>query len=236
MSDSSLATTSSVSLLTRGKEGGKPSSYAAVAKKVPSSVSTSERKKLDLFSSDAHPPPLRKKKPHSLILVQQKKKEPEAATAAALTKRKEPSRAVKSYSLDRSAYKILGDQPKKKRMKTIMNVLGMDALGLNFSQASLDDPNVLSCPSDTPSFMKETIKTAKVVIKKQDLRIKELEGQNHTKKDKYVPPPKDKEKLSKRGGSSATVKWKNKNIFLCSNLQNKNASEMRESARVLVNE
>ena len=83
--------------------------------------------------------------------------------------------AVQSYSLNRSACKILGDQPDKKRKKMIMNVLGMDVLSVNFSQASMDDANVLSFPSATSSFMKEAIKAAKVVIKKQDVRIKELE-------------------------------------------------------------
>ena len=187
MTDSSLTT--SISLLTRGKQGN-PSSYAAAIKKVPCSVSISERKKLDIFSSDVHPAPLRKKKPDSL--VQLKEKEPKAA-AAAVPKRKEPSsRVVQSYSLDRSACKILGDQPDKKRSKKIMDVLGMDALGVNFSQASMDDPNVLSFPSVTPSIMKDAIKTAKVVIKKKDLRIQELEDQIHVniKKEKCVPPPK----------------------------------------------
>ena len=190
MTDSFLAATS-ISLLTRGKEGN-PSSYAAAVKKVPSSVSISKRKKLDIFSSDVHPAPLRsKKKPDSL--VQLKEKEPKSAAAVAVPKRKGPSScAVQSYSPDRSACKILGGQPDKKRSKKIMDVLGMDALGVNFSQASMDDPNVLSFPSVTPSIIKEAIKTAKVVIKKKDLRIKELEDQilvNITK-EKYVPPPK----------------------------------------------
>jgi hypothetical protein len=187
MTDSSLAT--SISLLTRGKEGN-PSSYAAAIKKVPSSVSISERKKLDIFSSDVHPAPLRKKKPDSLVQLEEK--EPKAA-AAAVPKRKEPSsRVVQSYSLDRSACKILGDQPDKKRSKKIMDVLGMDALGVHFLQASMDDPNVLSFPSVTPSIMEEAIKTAKVVIKKKDLRIQDLEDQIHVniKKEKYVPPTK----------------------------------------------
>jgi hypothetical protein len=39
----------------------------------------------------------------------------------------------------------------------------------------MDDANVLSFPSATSSFMKEAIKAAKVVIKKQDIRIRELE-------------------------------------------------------------
>jgi hypothetical protein len=121
MTDSSLTATS-ISLLTRGKEGN-PSSYAAAVKKVPSSVSISERKKLDIFSSDVHPGPLHsKKKPDSL--VQLKEKEPESAAAVAVPKRKEPSsRAVQSYLLDRSACKILGGQPNKKRSKKIMDVL-----------------------------------------------------------------------------------------------------------------
>jgi hypothetical protein len=99
---------------------------------------------------------------------------------------------VQSYSLNRSACKILGYQPDKKRSKKIMDVLGMDVLGANFSQTSIDDPNVLSCPSVTPSIIKESLKIAKVTIKKQDIRIKELEDRNHVniKKDKYVPPPK----------------------------------------------
>jgi hypothetical protein len=73
----------------------------------------------------------------------------------------------------------------------------MCSLGVNFSQASMDDPNVLSFPSVTPSIMKEAIKTAKVVIKKKDLRIKELEDQIHVNitKEKYVPPPFGKEIL-----------------------------------------
>ena len=239
MTDSSLATTSSISLLTRGKEG-KHSSYAA-AVNVPSSVSISERKKLDIFSSDVHPAPLcskkkHEKKPDSLkkkpdSLVQLKEIEPKAAAATAVPKRKKS--AVQSYSLNRSACKILGDQPDKKRKKMIMDVLekkpdslkkkpdslvqlkeiepkaaavtavpkrkkmimdvlGMDVLSVNFSQASMDDANVLSFPSATSSIMKEAIKAAKVVIKKQDIRIKELENQINVdiKKKKYVPPPK----------------------------------------------
>ena len=57
----------------------------------------------------------------------------------------------------------------------IMEVLGMDVLNVNFSQASMDDAHVLSFPSATSSFMKDVVKTAKVLIKKQDIRIKELE-------------------------------------------------------------
>ena len=117
------------------------------------------------------------KKKHG-SLVQQKEMEPKAAAAAAMPKRKNPpSHAVQSYSLNRSACKILGYQPDKKRSKKIMDVLGMDALGANFSQTTIDDPNVLYCPSAsvTPSIIKEALKTAKVVIKKQDIRIKELE-------------------------------------------------------------
>jgi hypothetical protein len=68
MTDSSLTT--SITLLTCGKEGN-PSSNAAAVKKVPSSVSISERKKLDIFSSDVHPAPLRKKKPDSLVQLKE---------------------------------------------------------------------------------------------------------------------------------------------------------------------
>ena len=64
----------------------------------------------------------------------------------------------------------------------------MDALGVNFSQASMDDPNVLSFLFVTPSIMKEVIKTAKAVMKKKDLRIQELEYQIHVniKKERYA--------------------------------------------------
>jgi hypothetical protein len=125
--------------------------------------------------------------------VQLKEKEPKAASAA-VPKRKEPSSCVvQSYSLDRSACKILGAQPDKKRSKEIMDVLGMDALGVNFSQASMDDPNVLSFLSVTPSIMKEVIKTAKAVMKKKDLRIQELEYQIHVniKKERYAECERD---------------------------------------------
>jgi len=79
------------------------------------------------------------------------------------------------------------------RLNKIMDVLGMDALGVNFSQASMDDPNVLSFPSITPSIMKEAIKTAKVVIKKNDLRIQELENQINVniKKENYAECERD---------------------------------------------
>jgi len=194
MTDSSLATTTSLSLLTRGKEG-KPSSYAAVLKNVPSSVSVSTRKKLDIFSSDVHPAPLRskkkheknpdslKKKPDSLVQIEPKavgggvggggggvggsggdRFYPKAAggggvgggvggdrfypsnhaelsgnngnngnnnglrlegmsqlsyrdASAASDVPKRKKSAVQSYALNRSACKILGDQPKKKRKK-----------------------------------------------------------------------------------------------------------------------
>ena len=125
MTDSSLATTTSLSLLTRGKEG-KPSSYAAVLKNVPSSVSVSTRKKLDIFSSDVHPAPLRSKKKHEKNPDSLKKKPDslegmsqlsyrDASAASAVSKRKKS--AMQSYALNRSACKILGDQPKKKRKK-----------------------------------------------------------------------------------------------------------------------
>ncbi len=68
------------------------------------------------------------KKPDSL--VQQKTNSAAAAAttaAASAPKRKEPpSHAVKSYSLNRSACKILGNQSDKKRSKKTMDVLGMD--------------------------------------------------------------------------------------------------------------
>ena len=64
-------------------------------------------------------------------------------------------------------------------LKIGQNARSDELLGVIFSQASMDDPNVLSFPSVTPSIMKEAIKTAKVVIKKKDLRIQELEDQIH---------------------------------------------------------
>ena len=69
-------------------------------------------------------------------------------------------------------------------------------LGVIFSQASMDDPNVLSLPSVTPSIMKEAIKTAKVVIKKKDLRIQELEDQIHVNIKKEVAGVDSKKKPS----------------------------------------
>ena len=252
MTDSSLATTS-ISLLTRGKEG-KPSSYAAVLKNVPSSVSISTRKKLDIFSCDVHPAPLcskkkhenkpdsLKKKPDSLVQI-----EPKAAAATAVPKRKKS--AVQSYALNRSACKILGDQPNKKRKKMIMEVLGMDVLSVNFSQASMDDANVLSFPSATSSFMKEVVKTAKVLIKKQDIRIKELEikelgklddnesiAEMESNNNDVLQQAKNKEKLRKRREESAMVRWKGRNIFLGSNLHKKQIIEKKKSAMVWINE
>jgi uncharacterized membrane protein len=60
----------------------------------------------------------------------------------------------------------------------------------------MDDPNVLSLPSVTRSIMKEAIKTAKVVIKKKDLRIQELEDQIHVNIKKEVAGVDSKKKPS----------------------------------------